>query len=62
MNVFDLACFDIVPEINNHKPEEQNEDGFTVAMILAARDIEIPECWYHDPNIRNKYGYTVALY
>ena len=27
MTIFDQACFKIIPKINNHKPEEQNEDG-----------------------------------
>lgn len=35
MNIFDLACFGIIPEIGDHKPSEQNEDGWTVAMILS---------------------------
>ena len=24
-----------IPDITDHKPDEQNEEGFTVAMILA---------------------------
>lgn len=42
MNIFDLACFGIIPEIGDHKPNEQNKDGWTVAMILAYNSVEVP--------------------
>ena len=61
MNIFDQACFGIIPKLDEHKPEEQDEDGFTIAMILSILNKEVPECWYHDSKIRNKYGYTVAM-
>ena len=48
--------------MTNHDPSEQNEDGFTIAMILAKQNKHIPKNLYHDPSIRNKYGFTVALY
>ena len=60
--MFDLACFGLEPEKVDQNPYTQNEEGFTVAMILASRGLEIPSRWLHDPAIRNKYGYTVALY
>ena len=46
MTIFEQACFGIIPNITGHNPNEQNEDGFTVAMILTAiNKIEIPEEW-----------------
>ena len=62
MTIFDQACYRIIPNTGNHKSDEKNEDGFTVAMILAINNITIPNEWYHDPNIQNKYGMTVAMY
>lgn len=32
-----------IPDIEGHKPDEQNEEGFTVAMILAINNIDIPK-------------------
>lgn len=61
MNIFDLACFGIIPEIGDHKPDEQNKDGWTVAMILAYNNIIIPVEWYHDPMIKNIFRMTVAV-
>ena len=29
----------------------QNDKGWTIAMILAYNNIDIPKEWYHDPNI-----------
>lgn len=45
-----------------YNPDEQNIDGFTVAMILAINNIDIPKEWYHKPELTNRYGMTVALY
>ena len=42
MTIFDQACYGITPNIAGHKPDEQDEDGFTVAMILTRNNIEIP--------------------
>ena len=33
MNIFDQAIFRIMSDITNHKPEETNDQGFTIAMI-----------------------------
>ena len=54
MTIFDRACYGEIPDIAEHKSDEQNEDGWTIAMILASKNIDIPECWHHDPNIQNK--------
>ena len=51
MSIFDKAYFRIVPDINGHKADEQNEDGWTVAMILAMNSMEIPKEWIHKPEI-----------
>ena len=40
-----------IPNIEGHRSDEQDEDGFTVAMILAVNNIEMPNEWYHDPKI-----------
>ena len=61
MNIFDLACFGIIPEIGDHKPSEQNEDGWTVVMILAYNCVEVQREWYHDPLIQNIFKMTVAV-
>ena len=61
MTIFDKAYFGIIPELGDHKPEEQDEDGWTVAMILALNSFKIPEEWNHDPSLTNKYDDTVAL-
>ena len=61
MTIFDKAYFGIIPDISNHKSNEQDENEYTVAMILTLNNIEVPECWYHDPKIQNKYGFTVAM-
>ena len=61
MRQFELASFGEIPELGDHKPEETDECGWTVAMTLAVKNIEIPDQWKHDPLIRNNYGYTVAL-
>ena len=45
MTIFDQACFRIIPDITGHKSDEQNEDGFTVAMILTINNINIPVEW-----------------
>ena len=41
----------IIPNIDNHKPDEQNCDGFTIAMILAINNIDVPKQWEHEPTI-----------
>ena len=51
MTIFDQACYRIIPDITGHNPEEQNEDGFTVAMILAINSIDIPKEWEHKPEL-----------
>ena len=51
MTIFDKAYFGIIPNIEGHKPDEQDDEGYTVAMILADNCIDIPECWYHNPEI-----------
>ena len=51
MTIFDRACYGVIPELGNHKPDERNEDGQTIAMILATKNIKIPKEWYHDPKI-----------
>ena len=43
MTIFDKAYFGIIPNIKGHKSDEQNDDGYTVAMLLAINNIEIPE-------------------
>lgn len=45
MTTFDQACFGEIPDITGHKSEEQDEDGWTIAMILAIKNISIPEEW-----------------
>lgn len=42
MTIFDRACFGEIPELGNHKPDERNEDGYTVAMILALLGKDVP--------------------
>ena len=54
MSIFDKAYFGIIPEIDGHQPEEQNEQRFTVAMLLALNDIDIPKEWKHDVLLTNK--------
>ena len=44
-SIFDWACFGVIPDIEGHKSDEQNEDGFTVAMILAWNEIDVPKEW-----------------
>ena len=61
MKPIDWAGVGKIPDLKDHKPEEVDENGWTVAMILAVRGLEIPECWHHDPLLKNNYGYTVAL-
>ena len=60
MTTFDQACFGEIPDITGHKSEEQDEDGWTIAMILAIKNISIPEEWQHNPDLENKYGMTVG--
>lgn len=43
MSIFDQAIFRTIPKLWTHKPNEQNEDGWTIAMILACNKIEIPK-------------------
>ena len=45
MSIFDKAYFDIIPDITNHKPDEQDKYGFTVAMLLLLNKIETPKEW-----------------
>ena len=33
MTIFDKAIFGVYSELDGHKPDERNEQGFTVAMI-----------------------------
>ena len=33
ITIFDRACFGETIELGNHKPDETNEDGYTVAML-----------------------------
>ena len=33
MDIFDKAIFGIYSKLDGHKPDERNEQGFTVAMI-----------------------------
>ena len=62
MTIFDKACFGIIPLDNiEHKSDKQNEDGYTIAMILAEKGIIPPKEWLHDPLLKNKYNKTVAL-
>ena len=42
---------DIIPDIKGHKSDEQDEDGFTIAMILAINNIDIPKEWEHKPEL-----------
>ena len=42
LTIFDQACYGIIPNIEGHKPEEQDNEGFTIAMILAINNIDIP--------------------
>ena len=51
MTIFDKAYFGIVPEIDNHASDEQDENGWTVAMLLAMNNIEIPKEWEHKPEL-----------
>ena len=51
MTIFDQACFGIIPKLDNHKSDEVNKDGLTVAMILAMVNKKIPKEWYHNPEI-----------
>ena len=49
MSIFDKAYFGIIPDIVGHQSDEQNQDGFTIAMLLAYNNIDIPKEWYHRP-------------
>ena len=51
MDIFDKAIFGITPKLDGHKPDERNEQGFTVAMILTNHNKNIPNEWYHDSSI-----------
>ena len=42
MTIFDQAYFGIIPDVTGHRPDEQDLDGFTVAMILTLNKINIP--------------------
>ena len=42
LSIFDKAIYLRIPNIEGHKSDEQNNDGFTVAMILAINNIDIP--------------------
>ena len=33
MTIFDRACFEEKINIDEHKPDERNQDGYTIAMI-----------------------------
>lgn len=35
MSIFDKALFGIIPDINGHQPEEKDNNGKTVAIILT---------------------------
>ena len=45
MTIFDKAYFGIIPDIKDHDSSEQDEDGWTVSMILAIKNMSIPEEW-----------------
>lgn len=34
MTIFDKTIFGDIPELGYHDPSDQNEDGWTIAMIL----------------------------
>ena len=42
---FNQACFRIIPTKDNCNAIMQNDDGFTIAMILTINDIKVPEEW-----------------
>lgn len=42
MTVFDKACFGIIPDIGDHKSNERDTNGWSVAMILSHNGIEVP--------------------
>ena len=39
LTIFDQAYFGIIPDITEHKPEERDHQGRTVAMLLALNNI-----------------------
>ena len=43
MTIFDKACFGIIPDIGKHKPDERDEEGRTVAMLLSLNGIIPPK-------------------
>ena len=61
MTIFDKAYFGIIPEIGKHASDEQDENGWTVAMLLAMNNIEIPKEWEHRGSLQNHTKYTVAI-
>ena len=42
MKPVDWAAVGVIPELGDHKPEEKDENGWTVAMVLAVKGLEIP--------------------
>ena len=57
-----LYCHQVPDEYWNHDPELQNNNGDTVAMLLAERHIVPPKQWYHKPELQDNDGNTVAMY
>ena len=51
MNIFDQACFGIIPDIKGHKSDEKDNKGNTVAMILAYHKIIPPKQWQHESSL-----------
>lgn len=44
-----------IPKEYYHDPEIRNNNGWTVALILASNGITPDECWQHDKYLRAKY-------
>ena len=52
---------DNIPLRYKHPSEKQDDDGNTVAMLLAKHGCTVYGYWCHDPKIQNKKGETVAM-
>ena len=56
-----LAHEGVIPQEWHHSPTLRDEDGYTVAILLAHRGIIPPKEWLHDSILCNKSGKTVAM-
>ena len=58
-----LASNGIIPPNHwYHKPELQNNNGWTVAMLIGYKCKQIPpQQWEHNPTLVNDNSWTVAM-